>query len=122
MSMKYRRLDENGDYVFGSGSNNFVTDLEAVAQAIMTRMKLLKGEWWENLNEGLPLWQEILGSSGSNEHLTYVDNLITQRIANTKGVTGILGYEGNWNSSTRQYKFISKINTEYSETIIEGVV
>ena len=120
--MKYRRLDENGDYVFGSGSNNFVIDLEAVAQAVMTRLKLLRGEWWENLEEGLPLWQEILGSSGSNEHLTYVDNLITQRIFNTPGVTAILDYEGIWNSSTRQYRFNSKINTSYSETTIEGVI
>ena len=120
--MKYRRLDENGDYVFGSGSNNFVVDLEAVSQAVVTRLKLLQGEWWEDLSEGLPLWQEILGSSGSNEHLTYVDNLITQRIFNTPGVTSIIDYEGQWDASTRQYRFNARVNTTYSETTIEGVV
>ena len=120
--IKYRRLDSNGDYTFGAGNNNFLVDVEAVSQAVMTRLKLLKGEWWEDLEDGLPLWQEILGSQGSNQHLTYVDNLITQRVFNTPGVTHIIDYEGLWNSSTRQYSFSARINTEYSETIIEGVI
>lgn len=120
--MKYRRLDSNGDYVFGSGKNSFLEGIEAVSQAVMTRLKLLKGEWWEDLNDGLPLWQEILGNSGSNQHLSYVDNLITDRVSNTPGVTQILNYEGLWNSSTRNYSFNAKINTSYSETTIEGVL
>lgn len=120
--MKYRRLDNNGDYVFGFGKNSFLDGVEAIAQAVTTRLKLLRGEWWENLNDGLPLWQEILGNSGSNQHLAYVDNLITERIINTPGVTQIITYEGLWDSSTRQYSFNSKINTSYSETTIEGVL
>lgn len=120
--MKYRRLDKNGDYVFGSGNNNFLEGSEAVAQAVSTRLKLLQGEWWEDLEDGLPLWQEILGSQGSNQHLTYVDNLITQRIFNTQGVTQIIDYQGTWDSAKRQYSFNAKINTSYSETTIEGIL
>ena len=104
----------------------FGADMFPVEDPLGKRRKFwgiwLSPEWWENLEEGLPLWQEILGSSGSSEHLTYVDNLITQRIFNTQGVTAIIDYEGTWNSSTRQYNFNSKINTIYSETTIEGTI
>lgn len=120
--MIYRRLDNNGDYTFGSGKNNFLLGVEAVAQAVMTRLKLLQGEWWEDLEDGLPLWQEILGNSGSNKHLIYVDNLITQRIVNTPDVTQVIDYEGIWDSTKRQYLFNAKVNTNYSETIIEGAL
>ena len=122
MSMKYRRLDKNGDYVLGSGNNNFLEGTEAVAQAVSTRLRLLRGEWWEDLEDGLPLWQEILGNSGSDQHLTYVDNLITQRIFNTPGVVQIIDYQGIWDSASRQYSFSAKINTSYSETTIEEVL
>ncbi len=32
--MRYRKLDANGDYSFGGNSNNFLTDKEAVRQAV----------------------------------------------------------------------------------------
>ena len=63
--MIYRKEDKDGDYVFGEGDSEFLTQSEAVAQAIITSLKLLKGEWWENVNNGLPLWQSILGQPGS---------------------------------------------------------
>ena len=40
--MKYRRMDENGDYIFGLNEQGFLKDNEAVAQAILTKIKLLK--------------------------------------------------------------------------------
>ena len=120
--MKYRRLT-NGDYTFGSSKFDFVTGVEAVAQAVMTRLKLLQGEWWENLKEGLPLWQEILGNSGSTDYIRHVDTIIKQRIAKTEGVKEIVSYEGSFNTQRREYSFVAKINTEFSEnTIIEGTL
>ena len=38
--MRYRKLDANGDYTFGSGSSCFISDHDAVVQAIVTRLKL----------------------------------------------------------------------------------
>jgi len=60
MSVKYRRLI-NGDYSFGRNNGDFLTGIDAVSQAIRTRLLLLKGEWWEDTEQGLPLFQSILG-------------------------------------------------------------
>ena len=56
--MRYRRLDNDGDYTFGAGGADMLIDIEACAQSIRTRMWLLFGEWWEDLTDGLPLFQK----------------------------------------------------------------
>jgi hypothetical protein len=66
-TITYRKLDQNGDPLFGNGAANFVSDIDAVAQAIGTRLRLLQGEWWENTNAGTPLFQSMLGVSGAGK-------------------------------------------------------
>ena len=53
--MKYRKLDENGDYSFGNNSLDFISDADAIAQAIKTKILLFYGEWWENTAIGIPM-------------------------------------------------------------------
>ena len=66
--MRYRRLDENGDYSFGNNSLDYIKDNDAVVQAIKTKLYLFYGEWWEDISLGLPMFQSILGQV-SNENL-----------------------------------------------------
>ena len=45
--MRYRIEDANGDMTWGSGDKNFYYNQpEAVAQAVMTRLRLWSGEWF----------------------------------------------------------------------------
>lgn len=111
--MRYRRLDSNGDYTFGQNYQDFVTDVDAVAQAILTRLKMLYSEWWEDQTDGLPLWQDILGVSGKN--VRAIDGLIRERIAGTTNVTSIESYTSNFNSETRAYSFTAVVNTDFGQ-------
>jgi hypothetical protein len=112
--IRYRRLDANDDPERGQGRANFATDLEAVCQAILTRLRLFEGEWFENILEGLPLWTEILGSSGNNKEV--IDRLIQERIAGTKFVLSV----GNVQSSliNRAYSFTCLVNTYFGTVTI----
>ena len=56
-----RTLDENGDPRRGSGLKNFLTDADAVAQILATRMRLLQGEWFQDATKGIPAFQSLLG-------------------------------------------------------------
>ncbi len=115
--MRYRKQDENGDYVFGAGnSSTFLTDLEAVAQAIETKLKLFQGEWWENENEGLPMLQEILGVHGANK--SNADLLIMQRIKETPHVTGVSNASSTFDGSSRAYSFSCSVDTEYGSLAV----
>ncbi len=113
--MKYRTLDESGDYTLRK--NIFLTDKEAVAQAILTRMKLLYAEWWEDTEDGLPLFEKILGIYGTEENKNAVDLIISERILGTKGVKSISSYDSTIQS--RDYKANIRIETMYGEVNLE---
>lgn len=121
--MLYRRQDKNGDYILGQGTSQFLTGVDAVAQAILTWIKLLYGEWWENVNEGTPLWQSILGQPGSEDNLNSIDNIIKDRILSVRQdgislVSSIDSYERTYNTNTRSYNFTAIVTTIYSESVV----
>jgi hypothetical protein len=108
----------SGDYSFGNGLNNFVTGVNAVAQAVFTRLYLLYGEWWEDTEDGLPLWQKVIGIAGSTKNIAAVDLIFQTRISETTGVKRIVSYTSNWDSATRKYSFTCTIDTDYGTTTL----
>lgn len=120
--MRYRKLSPTGDYTFGSGGNDFHTEIQAVAQAVQTRLQLYKESFWRDLNAGIPMFQRILGTPGSPANIVAIDNIIQQQIKGTQGVTSIVGFDSSFNAQTRQYQFTATIQTEYSTTVISGVL
>ena len=120
--MIYRQLDKDGDYVLGRGTGEFLKNSEAVAQAIVTNLKLLLGEWWEDVNNGLPLWQSILGQPGSEINKNSVDNIIRRRILDTNMdgtqlVSSIDDYSSQYSAQSRSYIFEAVVTTIYSESV-----
>lgn len=84
--MKYRRLTEDGDYSFGNNKRDFVTDKDAVAQAIKTKILLFYGEWWEDLGIGIPMFQSILGQVKPNIISNSLQLLVAERIKEVRFV------------------------------------
>lgn len=109
--MKNRRLDDNWDYCFGRGAQNYITGADAVAQAVKSRLLLLCHEWWEDLEDGLPLWDKILGSSGSVKNRQAVDLIIRDRISGTSGVLAVTEFSSTY--ERRNYKFSATVETIY---------
>lgn len=73
----------------GNSQSNFLSDLQAVTQILATRLRMFQGEWFLDLNDGTPMFQSILGSSGSEKNLQVITNLISARIRSSPFVTGI---------------------------------
>lgn len=115
--MKYRMLDVNGDYSFGKGLQNITYGTFAVSQAIKTRLLLFKGEWWENTEEGLPLFQNILGKPGESSNLIIIDNLIKERIIKTPDVLSIKNFESSFEH--RIYSFNCTVTTKYGDAAVQ---
>lgn len=106
--MRYRKLDDDGDYVFGNGSAVFLTDAEAVAQAIKTRIMHWTGEWWEDMNSGTPM-QNIIGS----RNLQYADEAIRKRVLDTQHVQSIIFWDSSFNQDSRSLKVAMAVETDY---------
>lgn len=116
-SLRYRALDAQGDMRLGGGAKDFLTGAEAIRQAVETRLKLLRGEWWEFSSEGLPLFQQMLGRPQTQAQRELMDLLVTERIADTRGVTRVLNAHSAFEN--RRYVYSARVETECGEIEIE---
>lgn len=87
--MKYRKLDKDGDYVFGNNSSDYIEKDDAIAQAIKTKLYLFYGEWWEDISIGLPMFQSILGQVSNSNLRQTVILLCAEQINKVAGVTNV---------------------------------
>jgi hypothetical protein len=76
----------------GNGQNNFISDLQAVAQIIAQRLRLFTGEWFLNLLDGTPMFQTpnsfgILGGQANSGNIQLMIAAISQRVSQTIYVT-----------------------------------
>lgn len=106
----YRQLNTTGDPQRGNGIGNFLSDVNAVAQAIQTRLKLLQGEWWENLSLGTPLFQSILGVPNTSNG---VGLILRQQILAVPYVTGISDLTVTYAGASRAYTFSATVQTAF---------
>lgn len=124
--MRYRRLDENHDFCFGRGKGDYLEDAVenpvAIAQAIETRLRLYLGEWFLDIKDGLPLWQQILGQRIKNKGI--VDEIITNRIKglltpdNQYGVTAVSEVSSTYDEITRAYSYSCVVDTIFGKLYI----
>lgn len=58
-------LDEQNDLVIQDGDLVFSTGLQAVVQGCRIRLQMFQGEWFLDLDAGVPYWNGILGEKAS---------------------------------------------------------
>ena len=117
--MRYRQLSATGDYVFGGQQADFYKDVpEAVGQAVLTRLRLLRGEWFLDNTEGMPWNTEVLGKYTNG---TY-DAAIRQRILGTQGVLQITEYSSSVDTVNRALSVTATIGTIYGPTKVEATL
>lgn len=113
--MKYRRVDANGDYMFGHGLSDFASETEAVAQAITTKIMLLKNEWWEDLEAGTDLFQNILSQKLTDEGVNAIDIIIKDRVLEVKDVATIREFKSQVNRNAKTYTANLLIETTFGD-------
>lgn len=115
--MRYRKQDENGDYTFGNGLGNFhIDNVDAVAQAIDTRLKLWIGEWFADVSDGTGWTQAILGKHSQNLY----ELTLRQRVLETRGVISIQGFQSSLDPNTRELAVTMVVDTIYGQTDLTG--
>lgn len=115
--MRYRKQDENGDYTFGNGLGNFhIDNVDAVAQAIDTRLKLWIGEWFADVSDGTGWTQAILGKHSQNLY----ELTLRQRVLETRGVISIQEFQSSLDPNTRELAVTMVVDTIYGQTDLTG--
>lgn len=96
--MRVRALSPTGDMTFGQSQGNFIVDSpEAVAQIIMTRLRLWTNEWFLDLTRGTAWATRVLGKGTTGLY----DATIQDRIRTTPGVIQITSYSSTLNAVKR---------------------
>jgi hypothetical protein len=116
--MKYRKLDENGDYTFGQGIADFLVDVpEAPAQAVLTRLFLFQGDWFLDQREGMTWKTKVLGNRTASTR----DPAIRRHVLRTRGVRSIQEYNSQLDRNTRAFSVQMTIDTVYGPAVVSGV-
>jgi hypothetical protein len=106
------------DPQWAQGTANLLTNLYAVAQAILTRLALFQGEWWANTADGLPLWQTMLGQPAGASNQQQAETAISSRINLTPYVINLENVITTFNPQTRAYTYSAQVNTQFGTLVI----
>lgn len=117
--MRLRKWDKDGDVQYGHGQADYWTDTpEGVAQAVVQRLRLLRGEWFLDTSEGTPYVGGVLGKHTAGSH----DPVIRARILETDGVQSLDEYSSSANPDTRTLTIAATITTIYGQATIQEVL
>lgn len=111
------------DNVFVNGECPVVTDpIGRVMQRLKIKLLTFRGEWFHNVDYGVPYWQEILGQKTTKSR---VDVIFQEAILEEQGVVEIISF--NSSLYNREYSLEVKIrardttnNTTRIETLSLG--
>ncbi len=111
--MKVRRLDAKHDWTFGQGRANYANYAESVAQRVKTRLWSFQGDWFLNLEHGLP-W---LPNFERPADLRQIESMIKHAILQTHGVRELLNLELEWDASTRHLTITAQLKDHDDQLI-----
>jgi hypothetical protein len=113
-----QQIDANCDPIEGPNGPVFLSDLDAVAQIIYTTLRLLLGEWFQNLTIGFPLFQSLIGASGSPTDQAGVMLIIQQTILSCPYVLQIVDFSFEFNSATMASTFSAVVSSAFGNIVI----
>lgn len=87
--MRVRALDSNGDWTFGSGKANYITDKKALNQKVASRIKSFKNDNPLNMDDNID-WIDLLGRKGTENTIL---KELERVVRSTDGVTEITKLE-----------------------------
>jgi len=112
--MRYRKLSPTGDYTFGTGADFYIDSPATVAQAILTRLRLWRGEWFVNLDDGVPYYSDVLGKYTQAQR----DAVIRRVVTLTPGVKSIVRYSSTYDSAARTFTVSMVVDTIYGQAVV----
>ena len=106
--MTVRHLDDETGDIVTSGELQFIGGREEIAQTVKTRLALFLGEYFRNITDGTPWYEQILGKFTS---LDVAESVLRVRIAATPGVVRLTSFDTDFDIDSRKYSVTAGILT-----------
>lgn len=92
------KLDEFGDLDLSKSDLQLIDGSDAVAQHLLIRLRVFKGEWFLDQRVGVPYYQDILKKS---PNLVAVRGIFTRAIVTSPGVNSLERLDLEFNKGAR---------------------
>lgn len=89
---------EDRDFALFEGNLILVRDARAIAQKVENRFRFFLGEWFLDLREGVPYFQQILVKGPS---IKVVRQLFLKVITTTPGMSDVIDFDMQYDGTTR---------------------
>lgn len=106
--MTVRKLDENGDIV--TNGTIFISGLDEIEQTIRTRLRLFLGEYFRDITDGTPWFEQILGKGVS---MSAREAALRNRILRSPGVIRLTSFNTDFDLNTRKYSVTVGVLTTF---------
>jgi hypothetical protein len=115
-TMIVRSLDGSHDWNFGKGKQSYLTEANAIAQCIQTRLLSFVNNCWFDVDAGID-WLRLLGSRGVKDEIMYN---CKKAILGTFGVTKITSFDITLNGRNAIINFsVETIYTQNANGTVE---
>ena len=112
--MTVRKLDENGDIV--TSGKIFTSQADEIAQTIRTRLRLFLGEYFRDITDGTPWFEQILGK---NVNMSAREAALRNRIASSPGVIRLIAFDVNFpDVNARSLTVTASVLTQYGPVTV----
>lgn len=113
------KLDENSDlHIDPVLGVTFVSGAEAVRQGVRTRLRLFMGEWFRNMDVGMPYHQELLGdNSKARDRDDKWKAAVLFQILDTPGIVEVISLKLDFESSTRTMTITWSARIQFDDTV-----
>lgn len=108
--MIIRALDTAGDWTFGKGKQNYLSENLAIQQNIQTRLLSFFNDAFWDMESGVD-WTRLLGTPGTKEEIVLTCRAV---ILQSYGVTAMNNISAVYYSNTRNLIISYNINTIYT--------
>lgn len=118
---------KTGDLAIGpNGSPYMSSGLTGVVQAVRIALQLFQGEWFLNLDAGMPWYSNaaagvkgILGAKWNQSTAVVVRAAVTNAILAVNGVTSIAQLSLSWNNAARTLTITWQAVTTFGNTPVD---
>ena len=108
--MLLRPVDASGDILPVISSSVLLSGPEAVALLVQDRLSLLRGEWWENPENGCFILDTLQGSRVTEADASALSSQITAYVRETPGVREVENVR--FSVDGRMFSYSCEIRTE----------
>jgi hypothetical protein len=99
------------DFAFASGQSG-------AAQVIRNEMEAFKGEWFLDLDDGTPWYQEILGKKYNEVRISQV---MRTRLLAISIVDSVIEMSSEWDGATRTMTVYWEVKTVFGDTVSDSL-